>query len=81
MIMWIIYLSDRDMFFRTLEDALNEAKNHNEFVTIHDSKTKMEFVGKFGVDAVEDKKLPDGESYEWTMRRDETHRSSRKKLV
>jgi hypothetical protein len=41
----------------------------------------MEFVGKFGYDEVKDKKLPDGNSYDWTMRRDETHRQFKKKLV
>jgi len=56
--------------------ATNET---NEFVTITDGTT--EIVGKFGVDAVENKVLPDGGTYDWTMRRDETHRSSRKKLV
>ena len=55
------------------------AKTVNEFVTITDGTT--EIVGKFGVDAVEEKVLPNGESYTWTMRRDETHRSSRKKLM
>ena len=30
---------------------------------------------------VKDKTLPNGGAYDWTMRRDETHRSSRKKLV
>lgn len=63
----------------TLNEAMNTAKAMNEFVTI---KSKdFELVGMFGVDAVENKVLPDGESYTWTMRRDETHRSSRKKLV
>jgi hypothetical protein len=79
LIMWKIYLSDRDMFFRTLDEAMNEAKLHNEFVTI--TNGDMEFVGKFGYDEVKDKTLPNGEVYDWTMRRDETHRSSRKKLV
>jgi len=63
----------------TLDDAMKFAKSYNKFVIITDGTT--EIVGKFGVDAVEDKILPDGESYTWTMRRDETHRSSRKKLV
>ena len=63
----------------TLDDAMKFAKGYNKFVTITDGTT--EIVGKFGVDAVENKILPDGESYTWTMRRDETHRSSRKKLV
>jgi hypothetical protein len=63
----------------TLAEAMNLAKHMNEFVTI---KSKdFELVGMFGVDAVEEKVLPNGESYTWTMRRDETHRSSRKKLV
>jgi hypothetical protein len=63
----------------TLSDAINFAKGYGKFVTITDGTT--EIVGAFGVDAVENKVLPDGESYTWTMRRDETHRSSRKKLV
>lgn len=63
----------------TLEEAMQTAKAMNEFVTI---KSKdFEVVGMFGYDEVKDKVLPDGESYTWTMRRDETHRSSRKKLV
>jgi len=78
--MWKVYLSDRDCFFKTLDEAMKFATNEtNEFVTITDGTT--EIVGKFGVDAVENKVLPDGGTYDWTMRRDETHRSSRKKLV
>jgi len=65
--------------FNTLLIAMEAAKYIDEFVTITDGTT--EIVGMFGVDAVEDKILPDGESYTWTMRRDENHRSSRKKLV
>ena len=65
--------------FDTLNDAMEGAKYYDEFVTITDGTT--EIVGKFGVDAVENKVLPDGGTYDWTMRRDETHRSSRKKLV
>jgi hypothetical protein len=63
----------------TLSDAMKFAKAYNKFVTITDGT--IEIVGKFGVDAIEDKVLPDGESYTWTMRRDETHRSYRKKLM
>jgi hypothetical protein len=63
----------------TLSDAMKFAKGYNKFVTITDGTT--EIVGKFGVDAIEDKVLPNGESYTWTMRRDETHRSYRKKLM
>ena len=65
--------------FSTLSEAMLFAKGYGTFVTITDGTT--EIVGKFGVDAVEEKVLPSGESYTWTMRRDETHRSSRKKLV
>ena len=53
----------------TLDDAMAFAKGYDEFVTI--TNGQMEFVGRFGVDAVEDKKLPDGTSYDWTMRRGE----------
>ena len=63
----------------TLSDAINFAKGYGRFVTITDGTT--EIVGAFGVDAVENKVLPNGGTYDWTMRRDETHRSSRKKLV
>jgi hypothetical protein len=63
----------------TLSDAINFAKGYNKFVTITDGTT--EIVGAFGVDDIKDKILPNGESYTWTMRRDETHRSSRKKNV
>ena len=63
----------------TLSDALIFAKAYGKFVTITDGTT--EIVGAFGYDEVKDKKLPNGNSYDWTMRRDETHRSSRKKLL
>ena len=62
----------------TLGDAIVFAKGYNKFVTITDGTT--EIVGAFGVDSVENKILPDGNSYTWTMRRDETHRRSRKRL-
>ena len=62
--------------FDTLNDAISRAQYFEEFVTITDGTT--EIVGKFGVDTVEDKVLPDGSSYEWTMRRDE-NKSWRKK--
>ena len=63
----------------TLADAMKFAQGYGRFVTITDGTT--EIVGKFGVDAVQDAKLPDGEDYTWTMRRDENHRSWRKKLT
>jgi hypothetical protein len=62
----------------TLSDAINFAKAYGKFVTITDGTT--EIVGAFGVDAVEHATLPDGKDYTWTMRRDENHRSWRKKL-
>lgn len=61
----------------TLAEAMNVAKHMNEFVTI--SGPDFEIVGMFGVDAVEAATLPDGHAYTWTMRRDETHRSWRKR--
>jgi hypothetical protein len=62
----------------TLAEAMNIAKHMNEFVTITDGTT--EIVGRFGVDDIKDKVLPDGSSYDWTMRRDE-NKSWRKKNV
>lgn len=63
----------------TLDEAMHTAKIMNEFVTI--TGPDFEVCGMFGVDAVENKTLPDGKSYTWTMRRDESHRSWRKKNV
>jgi hypothetical protein len=79
MIMWIVKTKLKSWKHETLSGAMMFAKTVNEFVTI--TNGEMEFVGKFGYDEVKDKKLPDGSSYDWTMRRDETHRGSRKKLV
>jgi hypothetical protein len=62
--------------FDSLKDAMEGAKYYDEFVTITDGIT--EIVGRFGVDEVENKVLPDGTSYEWTMCRDE-NKSWRKK--
>lgn len=62
----------------TLEDAMTFAKGYGTFLTITNGVT--EIVGKFGVDAVENKILPDGSSYDWTMRRGE-NKSWRKKNV
>jgi hypothetical protein len=79
MIMWKLLNEDKFVLgaFNTLGDAMEAAKYGEEFVTITDGTT--EIVGRFGVDAVENKVLPDGTSYEWTMRRDE-NKSWRKKL-
>lgn len=61
----------------TLDEAMRTAKLMNEFVTI--TGKDYEVVGMFGVDTVADGKCPDGKDYTWTMRRDETHRSWKKK--
>ena len=60
----------------TLDAAMRYAKAYGKFVTI--KGPDFEVCGKFGVDSVEDKKLPDGTDYTWKMRRDESHRSWRK---
>ena len=77
--MWSIINNDMKFTvgkFDTLGDALEGAKYYDEFVTITDGVT--EIVGKFGVDEIENKVLPSGHSYDWTMRRDE-NKSWRKK--
>ena len=47
----------------TLAEAMNLAKNMNEFVTI--KSAEFEIVGMFGVDSVKDGKCPDGIAYDW----------------
>lgn len=47
----------------TLAEAMNLAKNMNEFVTI--KGTDFEVCGMFGVDSVRDGKCPDGVAYDW----------------
>jgi hypothetical protein len=74
--MYKVIGKDETLKVLTLAEAMNVARHMNEFVTITDGTT--EIVGHFGVDAVEDKVLPDGSSYDWTMRRDE-NKSWRKK--
>lgn len=61
----------------TLDAAMSYAKGYGKFVTI--KGPDFEVCGKFGVDAVESATLPDGHAYTWTMRREETHRSWKKK--
>ena len=61
----------------TLDEAMLTAKAMNEFVTI--SGPDFQLVGMFGVDSVEDAKLPDGSKYDWTMRRGENKSWRRKK--
>ena len=77
MFMWTVKYKDLlSTSWSTLEDAMLYAKEFGQFVIITDGTT--EIVGRFGVDTVDDKVLPDGSSYEWTMRRDE-NKSWRKK--
>ena len=76
MIMWIVKTKLKEVEHETLSGAMMWAKTCNEFVTITDGQ--MEIVGCFGVDAVENKKLPNGNTYDWTMRRGE-NKSWRKK--
>ena len=47
----------------TLAEAMNLAKNMNEFVTI--KGPDFEIVGIFGVDSVKNGKCPDGVAYDW----------------
>jgi len=79
--MIMYYVTGKEETFKvlTLAEAMNVAKSMNEFVTI--KGPDCEIVGLFGVDTVKDKLLPNGDDYTWTMRRDETHRSYRKKLT
>jgi hypothetical protein len=74
--MWLVKTRLKEVKHETLSGAMMWAKTCNEFVTITDGTT--EIVGRFGVDEIENKVLPDGTSYEWTMRRDE-NKSWRKK--
>lgn len=69
--------NDTELEFPDLASALKHAQTLDAFVSI--TGIDAEIVGKFGVDAVEDATLPDGSVYSWTMRRDETHRSWKKK--
>ena len=49
--------------FTTLDEAMLFAKAVGSFVTI--KGPDFEVVGKFGVDAVENGKCPDGVKYDW----------------
>ena len=68
MIMWKI-VSEKMILnvSPTLDDAMKFAKGYDKFVTI--TNGEMEFVGKFGVDTIEDGKCPDGVDYTWMKRR------------
>ena len=47
----------------TLSEAMNIAKDMNEFVTI--KGPDFEIVGIFGVDSIKDGVCPDGVAYDW----------------
>lgn len=53
--------------FEDLALAMNHSKTLDHFVTIEGGE--LVIVGKFGVDAVEDGKCPDGHDYTWKKRR------------
>jgi hypothetical protein len=49
--------------FKTLDEAMEWAKQLDEFVTI--KFNDLEIAGKFGVDSISDGKFPNGEPYTW----------------
>lgn len=53
--------------FKTLDEAMEWAKQLGEFVTI--KFNDLEIAGKFGVDGISDGKFPNGEPYTWKKRR------------
>ena len=53
--------------FKTLDEAMQWAKELGEFVTI--KFNGLEIAGKFGVDGVTSGKLSNGELYTWKKRR------------
>ena len=53
--------------FKTLDEAMEWAKQLGEFVTI--KFNGLEIAGKFGVDSITNSKFPNGELYTWKKRR------------
>ena len=53
--------------FKTLDEAMEWAKQLGEFVTI--KFNDLEIVGKFGVDGITSGKFSNGEPYTWKKRR------------
>ncbi len=53
--------------FKTLDEAMQWAKELGEFVTI--KFNDLEVAGKFGVDGINSGKLSNGEPYTWKKRR------------
>lgn len=59
--------TDKSLDFSSLDSAMLFSKSLGTFVTITDGK--IEIVGKFGADSVNDGMLPDGTRYNWYKRR------------
>jgi tRNA(Ile)-lysidine synthase TilS/MesJ len=53
--------------FKTLDEAMEWAKQLDEFVTI--KFNDLEIAGKFGVDGITSGKFSNGEPYTWKKRR------------
>ncbi len=53
--------------FETLDQAMTWEKELGEFVTIQFNGSEV--MGRFGVDSINDGKLPNGETYRWKKRR------------
>lgn len=53
--------------FKTLDEAMQWAKDLGEFVTIKFNGLEIE--GKFGADEITSGKFPNGEPYTWKKRR------------
>ena len=53
--------------FKTLDEAMQWAKELGEFVTI--KFNDLEIAGKFGADGITSGKFPNGEPYTWKKRR------------
>jgi len=61
--MFKVIAKDWNTAHKSLDSAMNTAKQTGEFVTI--VGPDFEVCGKFGVDSVENGKCPDGVAYDW----------------
>lgn len=59
--------NSRTYEFKTLDEAMEWAKQLGEFVTIRFND--LEIAGKFGVDGISGGKFSNGEPYTWKKRR------------
>jgi hypothetical protein len=62
-----IELHSQTYEFKTLDEAMEWAKQLGEFVTI--KFNDLEIAGKFGVDGITSGKFSNGEPYTWKKRR------------